>query len=197
MKRVIFILLIILSILVIFTLSLYATEGTKYDFRKTNWGMSKEQVKEIEDKKPDFEDDATLGYDVKIGGDDFACMYSFLQNKLYNSGYVFTGKHTNKNLYINDYKKLKETLTKKYGEPIKDIPGVWKNDLYKSDKQNWGMAVSVGHLVYGTSWETSTTKISLMLSGDNFKISLVVSYTSKELEEWADKIREEKAKSKF
>jgi len=38
MKRVIFILLIISSILVVFTLSLYAAEGTKYGFRKTNWG---------------------------------------------------------------------------------------------------------------------------------------------------------------
>ena len=196
MKRKIIIFLVVIGIVVIFS-AIFVFSEQKYDFRNTNWGMSKEQVKVTEDKKPDFEDDATLGYDVKIGGDDFACMYSFLQDKLYNSGYAFTGKHTNKNLYINDYEKLKETLTKKYGKPIRDIPGLWKNDLYKSDKQSWGMAVSVGHLVYGTSWETPTTKISLMLSGDNFKISLVLSYTSKELEEWADKIKEEKAKSKF
>ena len=196
MKKNITISLIMISIVVILSVILIFSEQ-KYDFRNTNWGMSKGQVKATEDKKPDFEDDTTLGYEVKIEGSNFSCIYSFLEDKLYNSGYFFTGKHTNKNLYIDDYEKLKETLTKKYGKPTKDIPGFWKNDLYKSDKRSWGMAVSVGHLVYGTSWETPTTKISLMLSGDNFKISMVVSYTSKELEEWADKIREEEAKSKF
>lgn len=55
------------------------------------------------------------------------------------------------------------------------------------------MAVSVGHLAYGASWETSTTKVSLVLSGDNYKIKLVLSYTRsytrKELEEWVKRIK--------
>ena len=196
MKKNVFILLIISCILIIFTSILFAEE-IKYDFRKTNWGMSKEQVKATEDKKPDFEADTTLGYDVTISGKDFACIYSFLEDKLYNSGYFFTGKHTNKNLYIDDYEELKETLTKKYGKPKMDIPGLWKNDLYKDDKSHWGMAISVGHLAYGNSWETPNTKISLMLSGDNYKIQLVLSYTSKELEEWVKQTEEKKAKSNF
>jgi len=188
MKKNVFILLIISCILIIFTSILFAEE-IKYDFRKTNWGMSKEQVKATEDKKPDFEADTTLGYDVTISGKDFACIYSFLEDKLYNSGYFFTGKHTNKNLYIDDYEELKETLTKKYGKPKMDIPGLWKNDLYKDDKSHWGMAISVGHLAYGNSWETPNTKISLMLSGDNYKIKLVLFYTRKELEEWVKQIK--------
>ena len=196
MKKNVFILLIISCILIIFTSILFAEE-IKYDFRKTNWGMSKEQVKATEDKKPDFEADTTLGYDVTISGKDFACIYSFLEDKLYNSGYFFTGKHTNKNLYIDDYEELKETLTKKYGKPKMDIPGLWKNDLYKDDKGHWGMAISVGHLAYGNSWETPNTKISLMLSGDNCKIKLVLSYYSKELEEWVKQTEEKKAKSNF
>ena len=192
MKKNVSILLIVLLILVIFTLILFA-EGAKYDFRKTNWGMSKEQVKATEDKKPGFETDTKLGYEVKIGRYKFACMYSFLENKLYESGYIFTGKHTNKNLYIDDYEELKETLTKKYGKPKMDIPGLWKNDLYKDDKSHWGIAISVGHLVYGASWETSTTKIELMLWGDNYKINLTLFYTSKELEEWVKRIKEKEA----
>ncbi|GAH24772.1 unnamed protein product [marine sediment metagenome] len=55
------------------------------------------------------------------------------------------------------------------------------------------MAISAGHLVYGSSWETSTTKIELMLWGDNYKINLTLFYTSKELEEWVKRIKEKEA----
>ena len=195
MKRNIFILLIVLFILAISNLILFAEEA-KYDFRKTNWGMSKEQVKATEDKKPDFETDTAFGYWVKISGKNFRCFYSFLEDKLYIGGYTSVEKHTNKNLYIDDYEEVKEALTKKYGKPKTDKV-MWENDLYKSDKQDWGLAISIGHLVYAASWETSTTKINLMLSGDNYKINLDLFYTSKELEEWAKEIKEKETSKGF
>ena len=174
-----------------------SSENEEYDFRKTNWGIGKEEVKATEDKKPDFEDDTTLSYKVTISGKDFNCIYSFLKDKLYNSGYFFTGEHTNKNLYIYDYEELKETLTKKYGKPKSDLGTLWKNDLYKDDKSQWGFAVSLGHLVYGARWETPTTKITLALKGDNYKIMLILGYNSKELEEWVKQAEEKEASKDF
>ena len=173
------------------------SNDVKYDFRKTNWGMSKEQVRATEDKEPDFKDDNGLGYDIKINGDDYYCSYSFLEDKLYNGGYASTEIHTNENLYIDDYEELKETLIKKYGKPKSDLGTFWKNDLYKDDKSQWGFAISIGDLVYGARWETPTTIITLMLRGDNYKILLILSYYSKELEEWVKQIKEEKAKEDF
>ena len=41
------------------------------------------------------------------------------------------------------------------------------------------------------------TKIWIGLKDDNLDIDFRVTYESKELEEWADKIKEEKAKSNF
>jgi len=172
------------------------SKNAKYDFRKTNWGMSMEQVKATEDKKPDSEYDTSLVYYVKIVGDDYLCGYSFLQDKLYNTGYVFVGKHTNENLYIDDYENLKEILTEKYGKPKSDRT-TWHNDLYKSDRSEWGFAVSLGHLSYGAIWETPKTYITLVLNGDNYKINLLIAYNSVELDEWVDKIKEEKAKKDF
>ena len=196
MKKNVSILLIVLLILVISTLVLFAEEA-KYDFRKTNWGMSKEQVKATEDKKPDFENNIMLGYEVTINQNNFLCAYWFLEDKLYQSAYSLNETHTNKNDYIDDYKNFKEILIKKYGKPKIDKV-TWKNDLYKNDEQDWGLAVSIGHLIYGTWWETSTTEpIGLVLKGENYKISLTIGYYSKELKEWADKILEEKAKSNF
>jgi hypothetical protein len=161
----------------------------KYDFRKINWGMNKEQVKATEDKKPDFESDAFVGYKVEISGNDFSCVYNFLQDKLYSSKYIFNRTHTNKNDYIDDYVNLKEILIKKYGKPKIDKV-TWENNLYKSDKQEWGMAISVGHLTYGAIWETPSTEIGLILGGDNYRIMLVIGYDSKELKEWARQIKE-------
>ena len=342
MKKNVSILLIILCILAVSTLILFAEEA-KYDFRKANWGMSKEQVKATEDKKPDFEDNTMLSYEVTISEKDFECAYLFLEDKLYGSGYLFFGEHTNKNLYIDDYEELKEILTKEYGKPKIDKV-TWKNDLFKNlessneliselkenikekekrieklranltkekedleqeytdklsilaekkakldaslaekekvwldkdkekeqfiirleeevkeykknisrlynamanlkvqlskekkdlekeyadklsglreeknklgtllaekeaeyanrlsllDEQNQGLAISIGDLVYGASWETSTTKIDLMLSGDNYKIKLILSYISKELEEWVKQTKEKEASKNF
>jgi len=55
----------------------------------------------------------------------------------------------------------------------------------------------VGDLEYISAWETPTTKIFLNLSGDNYKIRLIIGYRSKELKEWVSKILEEKTKSEF
>lgn len=342
MKKNVSILLIILCILAVSTLILFAEEA-KYDFRKTNWGMSKEQVKATEDKKPDFVDNTMLSYEVTISEKDFECAYLFLEDKLYGSGYLFFGEHTNKNLYIDDYEELKEILTKEYGKPKID-KATWKNDLFKNlessneliselkenikekekqieklranltkekkdleqeytdklsilaekkakldaslaekekiwldkdkekeqfiikleeevkeykknisrlyneianlkiqltkekkdlekeyadklselreekiklgtllaekeaeyanrlsllDEQSRGLAISIGDLEYGASWETSTTKIDLMLLGDNYKIKLILSYISKELEEWVKQTKEKEASKDF
>ncbi len=340
MKKNVSILLITLCILAISTLILFAEEN-KYDFRKTNWGMSKEQVKATEDKKPDFEDNIMLSYEVMISEKDFECAYLFLEDKLYGSGYLFFGEHTNKNLYIDDYEELKEILSKEYGKPKIDKV-TWKNDLFKNleisneliselkenikekekqirklsanltkekkdleqeytdklsilaekkakldaslaekekiwldkdkeqfiirleeevkeykknisrlynaianlkvqltkekkdlekeyadklselreeknklgtllaekeaeyanklsllEEQSRGLAISIGDLAYGASWETSTTKINLMLSGDNYKIKLILSYIGKELEEWVKQTKEKEALKDF
>jgi len=341
-KKYVSILLIIICILTVSTLILLAKE-IEYDFKKTNWGMSKEQVKTTEDKKPDFEDNTILSYEVTIIEKDFECVYLFLEDTLYGSRYLFLGEHTNKNLYIDDYEELKDILTKEYGKPKIDKV-TWKNDLFKNletsnefisklkenikdkeklikklksnlskekrklkreyaekltilaerktkldtsleemekiwldkdkeeeqfiirleeqikrykqnlrrlyheitnlkiqlakkekdleeeyadrlselkeeniklatllaekeleyanrlsllDEQSRGLAISIGYLVYWISWETSTTKIDLMLSGDNYKIKLILSYISKELEEWVKKTKEKVASKDF
>jgi len=190
--------LIVLLILVVLTLALqdrYA-EGVKYDFRKINWGMSKGQVKATEGKEPDSETNTTVAYKVEISGDDYICGYTFLEDKLYNSGYVFIGGHTNENLYIDDYGRLKGILTKKYGRPETDEI-TWIDDLFKDDRSVWGFAISIGDLSYRSTWETPTTYITLRLWGDNYEIDLVLAYDSRELKGWADKIISEKEESIF
>lgn len=173
----------------------------KYDFRKTNWGMSKEEAKATEDKKPSNEDDTIIIYEnVEIIGRNFFCSYHFMQNKLYSSHYsigtILGEVHTNKNDYIDDYESLKKLITKKYGKPEKDAV-IWKNDLFKNNKQDWGTAISIGHLSYAALWETPTTEIGVALGGNNYEIWLSVGYDSKKLREWAKQLKEKETLKNF
>jgi len=68
-----------LIVLFIFSFSLtILAEKQIYDFRKTNWGMSKEQVKEIEKNKIAFEDKEIIAIDsVQVDGKECVYVYFF------------------------------------------------------------------------------------------------------------------------
>ena len=146
------------------------SQNGQYDFRKTSWGMAKEEVKVTENIKPDLEEDNRLVYSVEIDGRDYDCIYLFLENKLYRSWYTLKDKYIKKDSYIDEYKRLKELLTKNFGKPKKegDISNIYSSNL--------------------TTWETSTTRIDLLILND----LLIIGYESKELKKWAEKIIEEK-----
>lgn len=74
MKKII-IGLITVSILIIFSNTVLAQQ---YDFRKTNWGMSVEQVKATEKNKIAFEDEEVIAMDrVQVDGKECIYVYFF------------------------------------------------------------------------------------------------------------------------
>ena len=153
-----------------------------HDFRSAKWGMSRKQVIAAEGKEPDSTlSEGYVVYHTKVSGMSCMAVYRFVKDQLAMGRYVFTVKHMNANLYLDDFDQLKETITKKYGKPIKDNT-YWSNNLYKSDSSGWGMAVSIGHLSKFTTWENQTTKMIMALTGDNFKVRHVLEYSSKRLE---------------
>ena len=184
----------LLSILILF----FAETGMGDDtnFRQTKWGMTKEQVKSSEPLKVSEERNDILGYKSSVINKDVFIIYFFAGNQLTRARYFLAESHTNKNDFIRDYKDFKKILTKKYG-PSETEDKIWKNDLYKDDYSNWGMAISLGHLVYMSTWETEDTEIAAMLLGENYDVSCVVEYTSKNLKELEDKAKEQKAMDNF
>ncbi|MBK9949205.1 MAG: hypothetical protein IPP12_18775 [Nitrospira sp.] len=165
---------------------------SEFDFRKATWGMTKEQVRTAEIAHLETQNDTLLVYSDKVAGKDVRIGYIFMGDQLVRSKYVFFEKHTNWNLFINDYLEIKEILTKKYGQPVEDKP-VWSNELYRDDPKSWGTAVGVGHLRFVSNWDTPTTSILHVLMGDNFKISLVTEYASKELRKIETQSNQDKA----
>ncbi len=179
-------------IVLLFVFLLFPLSGHAGDFREATWGMTKAEVRATEKGKPTEENPGSLIYKRQVITLDCIAAYFFTEGKLSNGGYFFTGSHTNTNAYIDDYNHLKNLLTKKYGKPKSDRH-IWKNKLFKDDPEDWGTAVSVGHLIYMTNWETKNTEISVSLLGDNYKLDLGIYYESRALSETVKEQTEQKA----
>ena len=146
-----------------------------YDFRKTHWGMSKNEVRKNETTEFIGETDDALIYKEKIGGLDSKLVYMFEDGKLRNSAYKFENEYSEVEDYINDYEKLKDAYTKKYGEPYSDKVR-WTNDTFKDDPSMLGQALIEGHVSYITQWSLPETNVILSLYKDEDEISLMAAY---------------------
>ena len=188
MKERITTLILLIAILLSLTNMVWA-EG--FDFRKTKWGMSESDVKASEPLEIAESEDNLLGYKTKVLDKDVYVGYMFIENQLVRSFYMLAESHSNQSDYINDYQDFKAILEKKYGKPIDDQT-IWKNDLYKDDYSHWGTAISMGHLIFQSTWITDTTEIVNVLHGDNYEISCGVQYKSINLKEIEEKAKEKK-----
>ena len=99
---------------------------TSFDFRKTRWGMTKNEVKASEtmelpkELKVDangtnsYGPNETIIYIGKIASKEVQIIYAFLNNHLINAMQLFTEQYEDKTLYIEAYDMHKVTLTEKY-----------------------------------------------------------------------------------
>lgn len=177
---------------------LYAANGFSddFDFRKTKWGMSPENVLKSESLTPVLQKADMIIYETRVLQKDVRIVYLFNEKQLFRARYILNKDYMNKNRYIRDYKDFKGILTKKYGSPDEDTT-YWFNDKYKNDPQNFGTAFSEGHLMYYSKWKTPSTMIENILGGENSKVNCLVAYTSRKLESLHKKQEKEKALDVF
>ena len=163
--------------------------SNEYDFRKTNWGMSREQVAEAEDAlELQYGDSPFPGesYEAKVGGLDCYINYYYIGDKLTSADYEFSYEATLEYLCINNYRHLKEKLMEKYGKAIED-EDIWIDDLYQDDPKNWGRAVTQNHLLRYAQWETPNTRITIVLGGGEYgNIPLKIKYRSQQTKEFEE-----------
>lgn len=139
------------------------------DFRNASWNDTPNQVKATETAHLVREETDNLFYKDRLAGIKVIINYTFLNGKLVECTYMADETYTNKNQYIRDINTLNELLTKKYGAPVKHEQ-FWRDDRYKNDPQKHGFAVSIGHLVYRTEWQTPDSIIVSGLRGQNFDV---------------------------
>lgn len=154
-------------------------EEIKSHFRNTRWGMSEEQVINIEGKPNHRENSKGLEfiqYPQRVLDMDCLIGYVFVENKLAKARYSFLGKRGDNNHYIEEYDKIKEILIRIYGKPENEWD-VWRDPKFKNDQSSWELAVCQGHLELNSKWRDTETEILLHLSGGNDRLSLEVDYS--------------------
>lgn len=164
--------------------------STSRGYGKTRWGMSTSQVKELYPEAHLHQGQLFL-LDQHIGADAASIVFKFTEQKLTSVWVKMEETYVNDNNYVDEYGRLKELLTKKYGVPSEDHQH-WSSNLYRDNPDHVGMAVASGQLRLGSSWETQSTSIKLVCSGENFKSSVIAWYTSKEFAS-SEQQNEEKA----
>lgn len=178
------------------TVFAYASTDDNYTFRKTKWGMSMAEVKSSEAIEPSHATEEILGYNTIVLDKNVFLIYIFSGNKLIRCKYILAQDHSNKTDFIQDYADFKKILAEKYGKPKQDEV-IWKDNLYRKEPSQWGMAVATGRLVYFSVWETSESKIICLLQGDNFEIKCIVEYSSKDSSQLENKIQRQNQMDKF
>jgi hypothetical protein len=164
---------IIFIIVGLLFLSLYICSDGKYDFRKTRWGMTKQEVINSERGLRDYNNQLTKE-DI-INGLSVFVFYEFDNNILVGGHYIFNVEHTISNLYISDYNNINSALDSKYGAQFK-YEETWNSDLFKNKPNKRGLALSIGAVSYYTSWKTNRSYIVHQMTGDDDYILHLISY---------------------
>ena len=142
------------------------SKSTQFNFRKTTWGMSRDQVKASEDTKPTGEKQEVITFRDALAGIPAIVGYIFDGGKLIRAGYLMRGTHDNPDQYVKDYDKVKTLMIKRYGAPAQDEM-LWKEGVKQSqDPGQFGKDACNGDLTYITIWTDGVTMIKERLSGE-------------------------------
>jgi len=174
------------------------TEGLKVNyaprkFGEMTWGQSKKQVVESEGR-PLFQERIKgldiMEYQQKVNNLDCSIRYIFAANKLSQTKFIFMNCYSDKNIYLEDYQKIKDSLIQKFGKPLEESMN-WRDTTRKEDFAAWGEAIGQGQLELSSRWQTPHTEILANLSGNNEEIALTVEYTGLYLKELSKRSQEE------
>jgi hypothetical protein len=155
-------------------------EGGEFSFRKTTWGMSREQVKASEDSDPTGDKPDVITYRGEVEGIPVIVGYLFDGDKLIKAGYLMQGSYEDPNSYISDYNKVKDFLINERGTPAQDEV-VWGEGEEVEDPGKFGESVCGGKLRYSTFWADGVTVIRQSLDGGDGKCKHGVMFESVEL----------------
>ncbi|MFC1607221.1 hypothetical protein ACFL47_04550 [Candidatus Latescibacterota bacterium] len=157
-------------------------EEAPFDFRKTRWGMTREDVMKAEGPADDtVAVSDSLIYTRQLLGKDVRLTYMFTNSTLVGSSYLFLTVHEKNTDYMTVYEEISEALKKKYGYP-RENNIIWHNDYFKEDPDSYGIALGIGHLAFSSRWESVKTKVLSTLEGENGEIRHMIEYRSVEYE---------------
>jgi len=157
---------------------LLVAPGFAADFRKAEWGMTKEQVKAIEREEPlKGKGESLLKYKTQIMGLDAQIHYYFERDRLKHGSYDFISVPDSASNEVFD--ALIGKISKKYGKAKEEI--IWEDSSLETPEPT-STAVALGLLKRTAEWQTERTIIRAELSCEKYgdPIKLVIYYMSRE-----------------
>lgn len=156
----------------------YNRYADTYYFRGTVWGMTKDEVIEIEGREPDSSIGSVIYYDdLSVNGFQTDASFYFDDNKLISGGYKFVFSGLNHVSTMRSYETMRDILTNSYGEPI-EVEELWtnENDPDKGKKDYYGRALSEDRLELRNKWLKSDTSVLLAIYKEGVDITVTLSY---------------------
>ncbi len=144
-----------------------------YDFRNTNWGMTKNEVLRSESEKPVVHTDSQIGYFTNILDKNIYLAFVFHNDALVSALYALKDIRENLDDSLKDFEDLKEILVMKYGEPNAGQGDVWADPSYGSqddleavllDRSEYEAALKQGKILHAALWKTENTWVKVALS---------------------------------
>jgi hypothetical protein len=144
-----------------------------YDFRNTQWGMSKNEVLASEPDTPVVQTDSQIGYSTKIMDKNIYLAFVFKNNCLVSALYALEDMRENLEDSLRDFEGFKEILTQKYGEPNAGQGDVWADPTYGNqyelealsfDRLKYEAALKEGKILHAALWKTGNTWVKVALS---------------------------------
>ena len=138
-----------------------------------DWGAAKDKIIQIEGRPSDqgkADGIEVIRYKRSIMGKSCLVEYVFDNDHLVKARYNLLEKYADRNLYIEEYLKIKDNFISKIGPPRADTV-TWQDSTYKSNNAYWGKALSMGHVEYHTAWESSGTGLQIKLTGSDNQVS--------------------------
>lgn len=147
----------------------------QHNFRVPVWGMTMDEVVNVEGTTPKNRTEDKLNYETFIAGHGVFIDYEFDGGKLVRASLIFPEVKDDNNDYIREYRDIKEKFSKQYGQPVIDSSkNLTGEDIPNAEK---GDAVCEGRLVYGAQWNLPGTTARLVLNSYKSACTLVMMYT--------------------
>jgi len=158
--------------------------GEEYNFRKTKWGMTMEEIIEAEKpkknrkmatiKKVDYD---MLSYKGYFAGFSSYILYTIREGKLTNAQCTILDINEVRE-YFEKYDILKELFSENYGKPVQELYKI--DEEYKDNLEKITSILRKNPYAYYATWETPETKIILRLHRLPNGVILSIQYISKE-----------------
>ena len=174
-----------------------ADKLSQKDFRQSNWGESKAQVKKNEKTTFSKEGDSSLEYWDKVVSQDCLVTYTFLKGRLVNAQYLCEIEAPNYKDVFTACMVYEFLLYKKYGDAKVSEPKWMAGGYDEDDEADKGKALAHGDYVRRSEYGNSRTRIIYEANGKNGTVAVRMDYTQRSAKADIEKDVMEKELSKF